>query len=772
MPRREGQRMERMSFTKRMFFACTLAASLVATADGTVSSDPGAKSTANSTQVNLESVHRALFDTFFPTESPKLTRDQRQHAERNRDEGYQTILNSPVNAQALKLFSDLTPLTDAQGIKALADATKTPLESDAEVLTEAQRLKVVLASFNRNPLNYSELPLYQREIIMKSLLTSNVAVIRRASRNTKSAYLSLAYGRDLNFELAGIPPPIQESTKLPNPPTIAPPQLKTHLTYNRASHQLEGEIDYVVVGSGPAGALVASELQKSGKKVLLLEQGHLAVPGRFDGRSLSQFRNSKTPSTDDGAIVLVNAAVVGGGANINGDLVMPMTEVTIQSRFAGWHRVGRVANDVWTQEELIRAGREVERKIGTRSLTQRDLSTAGKLLITGATKRGEARRVRYYKVNTHSIDPRAEVTNKISPVEKLILPAALDRQNPLTLLPNASVQRVLFGSLGAAEGVEFVIGKHWDKDGIVDDPYQWEIPEGETIRVRANTVILSAGTLGSTTILKNSGISNPNIGRGAVVLPMTAAVTGLFDRVVNIQDNQHFADAYLDYRSADPEKEKANFLLLAVRYPPLGILTWMPGSREQILDYVINFRRTSTILINLMDHSRPENHVEVKNGKPVVQYRLSKEECETIAYAMSEAANNLLSAGAKAVFVQSNVAESEGDRLTVKMITTKQQADALRNLKINAHQIPLHGTQLMAANKMGRSPGDSVVNSDHQVWGVENLYVVDASVFPDAIGPQPMQTIYTIAKLFVGNLLKREHRTSRDALNRRGKAKL
>jgi len=63
---------------------------------------------------------------------------------------------------------------------------------------------------------------------------------------------------------------------------------------------------------------------------------------------------------------------------------------------------------------------------------------------------------------------------------------------------------------------------------------------------------------------------------------------------------------------------------------------------------------------------------------------------------------------------------------------------------------------------MGNSPADSVVNSDHQVWGVQNLYVVDASVFPDAIGPQPMQTIYTIAKLFVDNLSKRDRRTSKD----------
>jgi hypothetical protein len=353
--------MERMSFIKRLLFAPLWVAALVLSAglanDPTFSSD--ADSAANGIERSLEPVHRALFDTFFPIENPKLTRDQRQRAQRNRDEGYQTIINSPVNAQALKLFSDLTRLTEPQSIKGLADATQTPIESDAEVLTETQRLKVGFAGFNRNPLDYSELPLQAREVIMKNLLTSNLAVIRRVSRSTKFAYLSLAYGKDLNYQLAGIQPPIEESSTLLRPQIIVPPQLKTHLTYNRASNQLEGELDYVVVGSGPAGAVVASELQRSGKKVLLLDQGHLAVPGRFDGRLVPQFRDSKAPTTSDGAILLIKAAVVGGGANINGDLVVPTTDAMIQSRFALWHRTGRVPNDVWTREGLVRAGREV-----------------------------------------------------------------------------------------------------------------------------------------------------------------------------------------------------------------------------------------------------------------------------------------------------------------------------------------------------------------------------------------------------------------------------
>ena len=50
--------------------------------------------------------------------------------------------------------------------------------------------------------------------------------------------------------------------------------------------------------------------------------------------------------------------------------------------------------------------------------------------------------------------------------------------------------------------------------------------------------------------------------------------------------------------------------------------------------------------------------------------------------------------------------------------------------------------------KMGRDPAASVVDCDHRVWGTDNLFVVDSSVFPTSVGANPMQSIYTLAKLF------------------------
>jgi choline dehydrogenase-like flavoprotein len=54
---------------------------------------------------------------------------------------------------------------------------------------------------------------------------------------------------------------------------------------------------------------------------------------------------------------------------------------------------------------------------------------------------------------------------------------------------------------------------------------------------------------------------------------------------------------------------------------------------------------------------------------------------------------------------------------------------------------------------MGESEADSVVSRDFRVWGTRNLYVVDGSVFPTSIGANPMQSIYTFAKIFADRVL-------------------
>jgi choline dehydrogenase-like flavoprotein len=46
---------------------------------------------------------------------------------------------------------------------------------------------------------------------------------------------------------------------------------------------------------------------------------------------------------------------------------------------------------------------------------------------------------------------------------------------------------------------------------------------------------------------------------------------------------------------------------------------------------------------------------------------------------------------------------------------------------------------------MGFSPDDSVVDANHRVWGVDNLFVVDGSVLPTQGAANPALVIMALA---------------------------
>ena len=52
---------------------------------------------------------------------------------------------------------------------------------------------------------------------------------------------------------------------------------------------------------------------------------------------------------------------------------------------------------------------------------------------------------------------------------------------------------------------------------------------------------------------------------------------------------------------------------------------------------------------------------------------------------------------------------------------------------------------LVGGCRMGFTPEDSVVDSSHRVWGVDNLFVVDGSVFPTQGAANPALPIMALA---------------------------
>jgi choline dehydrogenase-like flavoprotein len=109
-------------------------------------------------------------------------------------------------------------------------------------------------------------------------------------------------------------------------------------------------------------------------------------------------------------------------------------------------------------------------------------------------------------------------------------------------------------------------------------------------------------------------------------------------------------------------------------------------------------------------------------------------------------------AGAKKVYLPTTE-DIFGDGASPVVLTNPNQADEVeRNLRFVPNQTIVTSAHMQATNKMGASEANSVTSRNFRVWGTSDLYVVDGSVFPTSIGANPMQSIYTFAKIFADRI--------------------
>jgi cellobiose dehydrogenase (acceptor) len=76
------------------------------------------------------------------------------------------------------------------------------------------------------------------------------------------------------------------------------------------------------------------------------------------------------------------------------------------------------------------------------------------------------------------------------------------------------------------------------------------------------------------------------------------------------------------------------------------------------------------------------------------------------------------------------------------MLTCSQYLIATSTRRAN-HWI---GTNKMGTNDGRQNNGDAVVDTNTKVWGTDNLFVVDASIFPGMVTPNPSAYIVTVAE--------------------------
>lgn len=589
---------------------------------------------------------------------------------------------------------------------------------------------------------YADMTPDHRAHVLKTLESCPNNDARRLASTVRSFYVVKGYGA-IQEQLTGVKVDLYapESWIRQNTPALPP----TRLRYDAARHEVmraDGEIDYLIVGSGPAGSVLAHELRRGGRRVVLIEKGSLIVPGSMETRLIDEFIDTR--STDDGAIRVRNGMVAGGGSQVNVDLCFAPTLPSVLARIDGWRKAGRIGGGDFSKDELAREYDWVKSAVGTRVLSEGEINVNNRALWDGAKRAGLHPSL--YDLNTYAPGKSPyPVTDKRSSESQLLIEALQDRGNPLGMLPDSDVRRILFEG-DRAVGVEMRMRAPASIPGVIGDINGLRIPASSTLTLHARNVVLSAGALGSPAILLRSGVNNHQIGRGIVLHP-SMPIIGLFDGIVDALKGTE-ASVYVGDRLLSD-----GYALESMSDQPLYAALMSPGPPMHAFEMVRSYRHLAGFGVMLIDTPSPDNRLTLDQyGEPVIHYALSESDKARFRHGIAEAIRIMFLAGAKQVYLPTTE-DVLGNGASASILTSPEQAASVeRNLQFTPNQTIVTSAHMQATNKMGRRENDSVVSGNFEVFGRRNLYIVDGSVFPTSIGANPMQSIYTFAKIFADRM--------------------
>jgi GMC oxidoreductase len=695
--------------------------------------------------------HQALFDTWFPLADLPIPAPVKPDV---------AAIAKTVSAAMLQAFSQ-------SGVAALLVGMTVPSRLPFYACLQ-QSTDPAVKSFLASAGGYGGMPPSQRVPLFSFFFEGTCPGTAQVAMQLREVYLSGIWDLPLAVPLTEIESP----TVFMGRPDIyaklhAPAIPRSRLRYDSAAKRIvhqDGPIQCLVIGSGPGGATVAYECQRARLRTVLVEKGPFVVWGSMDTRSYPRlmFEENRAATADNG-IVIRSGEAMGGGSTVNIDLAFSPLEATVQARIEKWREEGLIDAEYYTPERISAAYEWVRKTIKTRELSQAELNRDNLVLWNGAKAFGIDPSLYHLNRFPQNESP-SPVDDKRDAARQLVVPAMTDAANPLSVIPDATVDEVLFsqGPDPVATGVQVTFTSPWtDYGNTIVDPCGLGIPPGTTVTIDAENVVLAAGTIGTTRILLNTAnrvpaVKNPHIGEGLILHPSLPLI-GQFDEDINLLeglDSATFVAAF----GVTP-----GFIYETMSGLPAYGALLIPGDGRQVYEALAAFNRSAGFGVMLVDTPSPSNRITLDaQGDPVLTYALSDYDRKRFQTGVAIAIRMMFLAGAKKVIIPSNenfLNQSDFDPMRGVYLTSIDQADLVeQNLQFVPNRTLLTSAHLQATNKMGPSPEVAVVSTNQRVWDmsasadrpreVPNLYVMDSSMFPTSVGANPMQSLYTFARIF------------------------
>ncbi len=520
---------------------------------------------------------------------------------------------------------------------------------------------------------------------------------------------------------------------------------------------LDVEYEVCVVGSGAGGSVVAARLAEAGKNVLVADAGAWISPSRLSRRDdqglATLYRNGGVqpalPTLADvlepGGSALINvlqAEVVGGGPYVNNAIHLPMEREAWQrwrSKYGfpiDWAPL--LAAMDRAKGDLAVDGLEASRTAGERSEA---FAGAVRGLTGGAAASfpwpvetlpvslweclgcGGCNLGCPYGRKIGGLHDAAPVSGKPHP-SSYFMRAVRAGARVRSRLKAVHFERKLFGSAAALVATDLTSGK--------------------TVRVRAKEFVLAAGPIASSRILHQSAVRHffePNpIGRNLAANVVTP-VYAILDRSMSANPAHPDPGLQMCY-FVNPRDGR---LLETYFHYPGSIAVSLGAGPTEHARVMREYDRLASCGVVV-----PSDDIGTVDALGVLTMNLTDRQFDLLVKGIADIARIFFAAGAREVMpayrTRSPVVLEKDDVGQAESILRKELGGPDGLGLATSH--PQGGNAL----REGRTHG--VVSKDFTVYGVENLFVADASVFPAGCGVNPQLTVMGLAHLAADRVLE------------------
>lgn len=477
---------------------------------------------------------------------------------------------------------------------------------------------------------------------------------------------------------------------------------------------LDAAFDYVIVGSGAAGATAARVLADTGASIAVVEEGPRVDTAEMEERALPSlrrlYREMGTQAAHGRALIpVLQGRCLGGSTVVNSAITWRLPEQV----WASWVREHGLGNAL-PLEDLHGNWDQIERELSIELTPAPVLGGNAGALREAARAMGLHARPTVRAVRGCQGSARCQLGCPHGAKQSMALtylPYA--ERRGATLFTGARAERVVMdGARGVAVAGEFT----------------GSVPRKATpflLRSR-KAIIVAASAVQTPGILRRSGVRSPHLGQHFQAHP-GSTVIGVFARDVNL-----WSGATQGYEC---DQGQDRFKIESLALAPELLLPSLPRVGRAWVREMAQARRMAVWVVALRAYA--EGCVKDHRGGSRIHFEPEGRDVVNMARGIRLAAKMLFAAGAQEVL--------PGIHGLPERLSSTEEVAVLDAAPEDPRAYSWGMTHLFGTARMSAHPDAGVVDENFAVRGTENVYVLDSSVFPTNTGVNPQHSIMAIA---------------------------